>query len=336
MDIVVRRRLGAAVWVLGAVVATGWGAARGWRLEGNGIGYAPPRTLSALEPGRVGALPVPLLADVQATDVVAQLDPTPLQEARAVLEAQVQATAERAAGDVATLERQFAQGRDSTRLQRATLETTRQADEALARTLRERVARERAVADAGAAPRAVADDLQRELQIVEARLTATRAALRVAEAAALAAEARASDAPPPAHWDAEAAQRALAQMDARLHRLAIAAGIDGRVTGLFVQPGDWVDAGVPIAQVTATTTRDVVGWFPAQAVGAIAPGDAADVVTATGAVLHGTVRAVGDGPTEEPAQLWTDPQRTEWGVPVRVELADGVAVAPNEPVTVRL
>jgi multidrug resistance efflux pump len=335
MNLVLRRRLGVATWLVGALVAMAWSGVRTFGTDARGIGFAPPVLISPLEPGRLKTLNVGLHDQVQVDTVVAEMDPAPLLEEQAVLQAQLLAVQQEAADSVRSTTRQFAQGVESSLVNRARILTALRTDEALSKTLRERVERERAIAAAGAQPPMVADDLERDLQVVEARISAARAELAVAEDAARSAEQRKAESPTANEWQVVTTGRLLEQIEGRIRRQGMMAGMQGQVSAIFLSPGDYVTPGVPVLQVSALSTLEVIGYVAVSRSAGITAGDPAKVVRASGEVLRGRVESVGSGPQPMPAMLWADPQRTEWGVPVRIVL-EGSEVGPDEPVTVRL
>lgn len=335
MNLVFRRRLGVATWVTGALVALAWGGVRSGGTDARGVGFAPPVLVSPLEAGRLKSVTVSLHDQVTAETIVAELDPTPLLEEQAVVQAQLLAVQQEMSDLVRSTTRQFAQGVEASQVNRARILTSLRTDETVARTMREKVARERAIAQVGGAPPMIADDLERDLQVVLARIDAAKTELVVAEDAARSAEQRSSDSPLPNEWQVVATGRLLEQIEGRIRRQAMPAGMEGQVSAIFLRPGDYVTPGIPVLQVSALSTLEVIGYVSASRISAIEAGDPAKVVRASGEVLRGRVQSVGSGPQPMPALLWADPQRTEWGVPVRIVL-EGSAVGPDEPVTVRL
>ena len=89
-----RRRIGMAIWVLGAVVALIWGTLRSVSYEARGMGFSPPVRVASLESGRLMALDVNLHDAVDSDTVVARMDPGPLAEEREVKSAEVLAMQE--------------------------------------------------------------------------------------------------------------------------------------------------------------------------------------------------------------------------------------------------
>ncbi len=335
MDLIVRRRMGYVTWIFGGALALVWAGLRTRGIEVRGIGFANPVMVSPCEPGRLAALPVPLLSDVTPDQVVAELDTTPLLEEQAALEAEANAIEVTSKNTASSLTRQFATGNEASLANIASIKTMLRSDQALAKALRERVERERAVSDAGGGPRMIADDLERELHVVDARVSAAREQLAIALRIAANTEARAGSTPGVNEFESEAARKRVEQVQGRIARSKLTAGITGQVAAVFAAPGDWVIPGVPIMQVNLKETHEILGYLPYDRIASVEAGEAVTVVRANGEVLYGKLASVGTGPVLKPQVLWYDPRAEEYGVPFRIQLDDG-AVGPNEPVSVRL
>lgn len=334
MDLRMRRALGAGVWAVGFGVALIWGTLDGGGAEGVGYGFAPPVEVSALETGRVLELPVGMHDYVKAGDVVVRLDPQPLVEEREVVAAQLLAVQQDQVTVTASEARRFAEGVDGVLLERARLRSVLIEDEALLRTLRERLSLEQDLAGTGASSVQAVEEWRRQASVVEARLAANRSALAVFDRSAEQALARNEAVPTANQWQVVAATRALELVEGRISRMELTAGIDGQVTWIYRSPGEVVPAGMPVLQVRRTATQEVVGFLSPGQVAGLTAGDPAVVRRSSGDLLRGTLVSVGSGPQPLPPALWRNPQFPETGVPVRVRVEG--EVAPDEPVTVRL
>lgn len=333
MSLVWRRRVGGVLWGVGLLVALAWGGSRRGTVQGRGLGWAPPVHLAALEIGQLSSLDVELHDDVQAGQVVARLDPELLLREREVLSAELLASQEDQVNAVRLEARRFAQGLEGWMLDRASVATRLREDEALWSAMDEQLAIERDLLRSGATSTQNVLNLEREMRVVEARVTAGRDALGVASRATDAASARSAAAPGANQWQVVAVSRQLEAIDARIQRLALTSGIDGQVTAVYHAPGEVVRPGDPVVQIRRVSTDEVVAWLPASA--SVQPGRDARVVRANGEVLYGSLVSVGRGLQPLPAPLLDDPQRAEFGVPVRVRLQGGT-LAPDEPVVLRL
>lgn len=334
MDLRYRRAGGVAIWTVGFGLALVWGSLEGTGAEGVGYGFAPPVEVAALEAGRVLELPVSLHDYVQAGDVVVRLDPQPLNEEREVVAAQLLAVQEEQVSITANEARRFAEGVDGVLIDRARLSSQLSEDLALLETLRERLSLEQDLATTGASSSQAVEEWRRQIRVVEARAGANRTALAVASRSADDAAARNESVPSVNQWQVVAATRALEQVEGRIARLDLKAGIDGQVTWIYRSPGEVVAAGEPVLQVRRTGTQEVVAFLSPDEVVGLEAGDHALVRRSSGATLDATLLSVGSGPQPLPQILWRNPQYPETGVPVRVRV-DG-EVAPDEPVTLRL
>lgn len=334
MDLRTRRWIGGTTWGAGLGVAMVWGMLDGSAPEARGYGFAPPVNVAALETARVLEIPVDLHAVVRAGEVVVRMDPAPLLEEREVASAELLAVQQQSVSDAVSESRKFAQGREGMLVDRARIQATLQEDEALLDTLRERLSLEEDLAQSGASSGQAVQEWERQMRVVEARISANRSAMAIASTAAQAAGARADAAPEANRWEVVAATRALELVEGRIQRMDLQAGIDGQVVWIYRGPGDVVPAGEPVMQVRRTGTREVVAFLnPAEATG-LEAGEDATVRRATGEVVHGTLVSVGTGPQPMPAHLWGAATMPEYGVPVRVRL--DAEIAPDEAVTVRL
>ena len=334
MDLARRRQIGGVAWVGGLVLATIWGALDDGPAEGRGFGFAPAVEVAALETGRLLELPVTLHQDVAADTVVVRLDPAPLIEEREVVSARLLAVKDSESSSAAGEARRFAEGVQGVVIYKAQLATKVSEDRALLETLQERKTLEETLAQTGASSQQAVEEWARQIRVVEARVGATQRALNIASNVAKSAVERSEAAPGGNDWEVVAATRELEQMDARIARLDLHAGIEGQVTWIYRSPGEVVNAGEPVLQVRRTGTKEVVAFVQAAAVAGLTSGDRASVQRATGQVVFGKLLTVGVGPQPLPERLWHNPAYPEYGVPVRLELDD--EIAPGEAVSIRL
>lgn len=335
MNVVVRRRVGVALWCGGALVAMMWSGLRTARYEAPGMGFAPPVEVAPLEAGRLAALDVKLHDVVTADQILARIDPTPIEEELAVATATLLAVQAEQASAAANEARKFAEGVEGTLLDTARMRAAMEEDRALAASLREQLAIEQGLAGSGASSGQQVRQIQRDLDVVEARLAATRSAYALAAGAQDAARERSDELPLANEWSVVAAARMVEQIEGRRDRLDLQAGIEGQVTAIYRTAGSVVAEGEWVLQVTRTGTNEVVAWLPTAAADRALSGASAHVVRASGEVLRGQVASVGSGPQPMPQQLWMNPAYPQWGLPVRIQLANG-EVGAQEPVTVRI
>jgi multidrug resistance efflux pump len=316
-------------------VALVWSGGRSIVREGRGVGHAAHLDISALEAGRLTELSVELHQPVAAADVVARLDPIPLNAQREVLAAELLATESQETSRVAIEARRFAQGLEDIALDRARLRVSLEEDLARMVGLNQLLKTERSLLSTGASSQLAVENLERKMSALDARIAAEFGALATAEDALSAARRRLVSAPTTNDWALVAATRRLEAIDGRLSRLDLLAGMDGQITWIYKQPGEVVQAGDPIVRVSPIDTSEVLAWISASSVQGLTPGTDAIVMRASGELLKGSVLSVGAAPMELPEALWRNPAAREWGVPIRIKLADG-RVAPDEPVQVRI
>ena len=334
MDLRTRRLIGAGTWGAGLVVATVWGLLDGSGSEGVGYGFAPAVNVSSLETAKILELPVQLHDLVTAGQVVVRMDPAPVVDEREVAAANLLAVQEEQVAMAASEARRFAGDVEGTLIDRAKIAADLQEDMAYLETVRERLTLEEDLAATGASSAQAVEEWKREMRVIEARISANRNAMAVANQAASSAKERVGLAPVANQWTVVAATRELEWIEGRISRMDLAAGIDGQVSWIYRTPGEVVPAGEPILQVRRTATREVVAFVaPSEAVG-LEAGGSATVRRSTGEVVRGKLVSVGSGPQPLPMQLWKMPNWPEYGIPVRVELES--EIAPDESVTVRI
>lgn len=323
------------MWGVGMVVAVAWRGLEGTTIEALGLGFSPPVQVAPLEPGKLLSLNVQLHSEVHAGDIVASIDPSIVMAERDLASATLLATRDRLGIEVANEARRFAESEEASRLTRAQLTASIREDEATVATLREHLAIEQGLVQGGAAAGLIADDVRWELEVVEARLAASRRALEVAREVAANAATRNDDAPGLNEWEVVAAVRAVDLVEQRLEYYDLTADIDGHVTMIYASPGSMLPPGMPVLEIRKLATHDVVAYVTSAEVLQLAVGEEATVVRASGERLAGTLVSVGGTPQVLPLSLWPFPNEPRFGVPVRVELQTG-EVFPDEPVTVRL
>jgi multidrug resistance efflux pump len=161
-------------------------------------------------------------------------------------------------------------------------------------------------------------EARREMSLTDASVSVEQQQ----QAAALAEEAAA------AYRDAVAA-RDVAQLN--MDRSTVYASVNGILTNVFLRPGDYVTAGVPIAALVDTDSFYVEGYFEETKLPRIHPGDRATVqLMGTRPLLDGTVLGIAGGvfdrqrsvgrdllPNIDPTFTWV---RLAQRIPVRVQL----------------
>jgi len=329
-----RRRLGAALWVGGAIVATAWASLDRSHVDAPGLGYAMPIQVGSEEAGRLLAVDVELHQNVEPGQTLARIDASPLEAELEVAKARHAAIAHEMGADEATLVRRFEEAEEASALDRARVARDLSADRARHRALLTQLAIDQSLREQGAGSDNAALRTQNELDVVEARIAASESALQVASEAALAAARRRGEV---STSDAAAlvVQREIERLEARIARLSLSVPTEGQVTWIHREPGDMVPAGSSVLEVSALSTSEVVAYLEPSTLPDLEAGQSVRVLRGNGENLAGELISVGSGPREMPAMLWHNPSFAQWGVPVRVRLDDAV-VAPNERLTVSL
>lgn len=312
-----------------------WRGIQATSSEAVGVGFSPPVQVAPLEPGRLLEVTADLHSTVSAGDVVARIDPVLVDAEHEYAAAVLLATQSQVGIDVATESRRFAESVEGARLARAELSASIREDEAQLRTLDEQRKIEEGLVARNAASGLMADTVQWQMDVVEARLRANRAALAVADQMTANAEARNGAAPGVNEWEIVAAARAVDLLNRRLQEYDLRAGIDGHVTMIYASPGAMVSEAVPVMEVRSLSTRIVVAFVRPGHHPELVAGAEVEVVRHSGQRLAGRLMSVGGSTVTLPMSLWMAPRDPEYGVPLRVELLNG-EVAPDEPVRVLL
>jgi multidrug resistance efflux pump len=178
-----RRRLTAALWITGAVVALGWGALRGQSVDVRGQGQARTQHVAALQTGRLAALEVGLHDPVVAGTVLAHMDDDVLVREQKLLQAEIDALQAELQSDNADRSRRFAEAREGANLDLAEVAADLAEDRARLAAVRENLVVEQRLADQGASSTLAVDTLRWQVQVIEARVRAGQSRLQSANRA---------------------------------------------------------------------------------------------------------------------------------------------------------
>ncbi|MDK2971279.1 MAG: hypothetical protein PWP23_1034 [Candidatus Sumerlaeota bacterium] len=118
----------------------------------------------------------------------------------------------------------------------------------------------------------------------------------------------------------------LRSMETTLTSLVLRSPLDGRLVATYAHAGAEVMEGLPIAEVAAVETDMLVAWLPQETTLLPREGDTAEVFVTGGQSkpMAGDVRRVAGAVLPMPLRLLRNPQVPEYGVPVQIELRDGV------------
>ncbi|HUJ27190.1 MAG TPA: HlyD family efflux transporter periplasmic adaptor subunit [Myxococcales bacterium] len=288
------------------VAACGRGASK-QPVEYQGVVELHERALGFEVPGRLKELKVKRGDRVEPGQVLATLD-----DSMEVPQRDARAAEARAADAQLDLLKAGARGEDI-RAAEAQLRGAKAAED----TLRDSLERTRKLRSENTVPQAQLDEVQgqtdravAERQAAEERLAALRAGARSQEVRA--ALARSSQ-----------AHAALDAEEARLSRFTLRAEIAGAVLDTHLEPGEVVQPGQPVLTVGETHRPYVDVFVPQGALDGIKNGTPAQVrVDAEAQRFSGAVESVGRTVEFTPRYLFSEKERPNLVVRVRVDLAD--------------
>ena len=134
----------------------------------------------------------------------------------------------------------------------------------------------------------------------------------------------------------DAKQQDLTDADARLEALQIRSPISGTVTHVHLRPGQAVQAGNPILEISADRSVAIVAYLR-QDQQLINPTKGMPVQVYLNRrpvqTVVGQVETVGGQVESVPGRQLRDQKVPEWGLPVRVAVPEGVVLRPGEIVT---
>ena len=136
----------------------------------------------------------------------------------------------------------------------------------------------------------------------------------------------------------DAKQQDLTDADVRLESLQIRSPISGTVTRVHLRPGQAVQPGNPILEVSADRSVAIVAYLRQdQQLITPAKGMSVQVYLNRKPVqtVVGQVDTVGGQVESVPSRQLRDQKVPEWGLPVRVAVPEGVALRPGEIVTLQ-
>lgn len=327
------------VWVVIAMAVAGfWFLSRGMTLgAGTIVGYAEEHvhSVAPLQAGRLKVLAVRLGQAVKAGDVVAQLDPRPLELRRerlqaGLLQAKAQLASERdqqsqlltrsqqlavnayvdenrARAELRALDEQVKRLtwlRARSLVRASELEDARRRQRALAAELQARPAgTARELEQMGRRPRSLTEQDQR----LEARLAPFRAAVAVSESE-------------------------LRELEFALGELTLRAPIDGTVSAILQRPGDMLAAGAPVISVVTMRPGHLVAFVPERQLQGFASGALVRVHRSGlfAPSLRGQVVELSPAVEELPLRARRSFTVPAWGRRVVVKLDEPLPLLPGE------
>lgn len=272
--------------------------------------------------GRIAEMPVDEGDHVQPGDVLARLDPKPLQDALAAAEAQVAAA--QAARDKAVAgnrPQEIAQAGAVVAQREAAL---KQAEPAFQRAQR--------LVKTDAISQSALDSAEADYRAAEAMLDSAREALSLVEAGSRAEDIAAAEA------QLAAALAARDQAQTALEDASLKAFQQGTVMTRAREPGAIVAAGATVFTVAIDRPVRVRAYVAEPDLGKVVPGQTVELTTdSTDKVYHGTVGFI--SPTAEftPKSVQTPSLRTDLVFRLRITVSDADdAMRQGQPVTVHV
>ncbi len=250
--------------------------------------------LSAPVAGRVQSLAVQPGQDVAAGQLLFEFDAALERAAEAEADARRQSAQAQAANtdkgrreaEIAVTRAQLAQARSSAQLAASDL------------------ARQEQLLAQGFVARARVDDAATLVRQTQARIAELEAALAVAALPAR------TDERLSAHALAAAAEKGLAQATWRVGEKRQTAPVAGRVTEVFVRPGEWAGAAQPVLALLPPTQRKARFYVPEAELGGIHLGDPVRLACdGCGAPIEAKVSFIAPGPEYTPPVIYSNAQR---------------------------
>jgi multidrug efflux pump subunit AcrA (membrane-fusion protein) len=120
---------------------------------------------------------------------------------------------------------------------------------------------------------------------------------------------------------------------ARASSSVLRAQAAGTVTGAVPSAGTWLQAGIPAMTLTEATAQEAVVYVSPSLARDLEQGAVASLVDLRGERYAARIATIGPAVEGVPRQQAADAERAEWGIPVRLTVADAV-LTPGEALTV--
>lgn len=329
-----RKTLTFVLWVLGSsgAVAMLLGRPHG---DVQGLAYATTTEVSARVDGVLAEVLVDLHDRVTTDQLLATLDPGPLQARINTLEAELRALERSEAVDSRDRQRRFQTDLEDARRENVRRSASLKEEEAKLTVVEAELARERRLVDEGLRARAIAEDLERQAEVIRTRIAEERSRIATSELAVTNAQARVAASGGANQWQVIAARRRLSEVQQQLRNLELRSPMSGQVTELQAARGAPLRPGEPVLRVSPVATSVVHVWSDSRALQSVEVGDPVGVRQANGRRHLGVISSIGAERQLLPQQLWYRSGDQEWGYLIRVGL-DEPLLTPGELVRVDL
>ena len=321
----------AAVWlaaVAGSVVLTFLDDPHG---SGLAIVTVTAHPVLAPESGRIASLTVTPGQRVQPGDLLGTIEVPGLSQELAAAEAEVIAAGQTFRSGDADRSRRFARDVES---MRASLLATRVDLEAeRARLVGFEAELQRLSVPGVAVSASVLDAARAQRDASRATVAAREAEVGGLERYVAAAQARVLDAGDPGSAALQVAEAKRDALRARAETATLRAYAKGTVGPILPAPGQWVQAGIPVVSVLGDSTGELVAYLDVGGAQRLRAGASLSVRPESGHTVNAVIEQIGTSVQQVPLRQQRDPSVAEWGVPIRLRVAD-VALTPGEIVAV--
>lgn len=258
-------------------------------------------------PGRLTEVNVEVGRSVNPGDLVARLDDSLERAQKPIRDNEATAAKERVQLIKARLRPE----------EISAMEARIRAAAALEQQLEHNLDRERALLQTGATPRAIAEDLQSQLERAVAQRQELEQSLKLRLRGARKEEIAQASA------QAEASLASVGALEARLSHYRLDAPLSGEVLQVYARAGETVAAGAPVVAVADTSHPYADVFVPQAEVGKFDVGTRVNVrVDAQTTTLPGTVEWIGRQTEFTPRFLFSEQERPNLVIRVRVRIDD--------------
>lgn len=355
-----RTHLTVMVWLVAATLAVFLLLGRAGSVEFVGLARALEYEVSAETEGTVKDLRVAIFSDIEAGQVVAQLDDAGLlarlATRRAIigqLNLQLEAEFARLGFREAALQedrRRFQIDEQRLLLDKLALQVQVESDEIELARLNLQVGRSEPITEAGFLAQSEFDDLRLERDRVARTIEESRTLLyeleREYETVIARRQSFDHQFPPPevdrllAPFDAavHAEQQRMEELRVERARLTLRSPVSGRVSQVLARPGQAVVPGEPVVLVVERAATEIIAFASGRVSDRIV--ERTEVIAnrraSPNVVAESLITAVGPAIQTLPQQLWRDPAVPEFGLPFLVAAVPSLELKPGEMVVVRL
>ena len=252
-------RLVLGVWLAGLLLSVSLIAKRP-SSQIRGIAVAEPTVLTAPSSGTLLELGPEIHQIVHPGDTLLRFDKEMLEARRRVLVAEIQAASEAQVLDRQGRTRMFERDREQASIQFRELSARVQEQQARLSALEAQLALSQELYEQGVGSKEKVLEAEREIKVIETRLTADRVQLSLVKRTATRATDRAAKSGT-SDWQIEAARRELEDVEEQIERRTVVSLISGQVTEIYRHEGEWLPAGEPVLRIAPLAAEEVHAWM---------------------------------------------------------------------------